>query len=378
MKTFSSLCLSLVAFPAFASPIADFQAGSDLALRNIGGTYTYQDSASNISGQLLDSYFVAASKVSGSLNASTNLGTLFAQFATQGTLNLTGVAGGPNQMKWNVSGNTLVGKTLSLKIGVVTKSFTVSSVSGTFLVYGRHAVQPVPRLSDVGYTDTMLNQLVGDTLTLIGSVGGKPATLVLHPIVNGVGGNLVEQCVSYISFQGWTMVSGSSGVADLQLLQGATQYQTSTLSFMGAFTMPSQVVVPPTSEDKTFPVSANKVTGNSLGYLVASTAGFSTDFWVSIDPGFGVDTINNNTNVHPGQTINCSVWVYPAAPAGGIKVTLRCTDPNALLPSTVTIPEGGEGASFNFTASAAAVPFTKSLVMASFNGSVVSMQLNYY
>jgi hypothetical protein len=140
MKLFSAMLLtgSLVV-AASATPVSDFQAATDFAMKNLDSPYTITSGIlGNSSGTQAGSDWERLVKAPGSLTGSQSLATLASPLGLSDTAFLTGTATSASTIRFAVTCPTAIGKTVTVQIDATTSAtIRITAISG--FLYARLA-----------------------------------------------------------------------------------------------------------------------------------------------------------------------------------------------------------------------------------------------
>src|SRR4029077_8438965 len=127
----------------------------------------------------------------------------------------------------------------------------------------------------------------------------------------------------------------------------------SLASSNAAVRVPSSVTVPQGSLSATFSVTAGNVTTPTSVSLTASYAGSTMAFGLTVNPpAAALSSISlSSTTIVSGQSTTGTVTLTSAAGSGGAVVSLSSSNGAAAgVPSSVTVPQGVNSATFSITA----------------------------
>jgi len=121
-------------------------------------------------------------------------------------------------------------------------------------------------------------------------------------------------------------------------------------------TVPPSITIPAGNSATTFVAATTAVVNPSGANITASTAVSSKSVFLSVNPDPNAAAVlasltPNVSGVNGGQTIQVSLTLSAAAPAGGAVVTLTSSNAAAKVPASVTVPAGQGFATFNVTTS---------------------------
>jgi subtilisin family serine protease len=113
--------------------------------------------------------------------------------------------------------------------------------------------------------------------------------------------------------------------------------------------VPGTVTVPAGSSSTTFTATTQPVASNLSATITAAVPENSLDALLTVIPPVVSALTLTPSSLAGGNTSVGKVTLNAAAPAGGKVVTLTSNKPDAVVPATVTVPEGATTAQFNIT-----------------------------
>jgi hypothetical protein len=161
----------------------------------------------------------------------------------------------------------------------------------------------------------------------------------------------IEPAVSSIAVNPSKIASEESAIGTVTIAQPAPPGGTLvTISHNGQvfLNVPANVTIPAGGTTATFPISTTNVTVSGTFQISATSGGvtLSTELTVTLR----LTGLDLPETVQGGSVVNGSVTLSGPAPSGGAVVHLVSTDPNvAQVPSSVTVPEGKQAATFATT-----------------------------
>lgn len=360
MKRFGiSLAVALLAGAAFCDNVADIKAGTDLAVRCAGGTYTVGALGAFSTGDLIPTggvtTLVHIPKTANTLVVNLPTGTLFPSLGISTNLTFTGATDSTvGGIAWTVTDPTAVGQTISVKYNGTTYPVVITSVSGT--IYSVASILPLPVLDpfDHNYRGSQINddasQVGGHVLISGTAYGSIPVTVSIDPIISGIGGVAGPQFVLNATVDpnnNINLVSGQTytGVVTLELPAAADTTVTFSSLLLYNF---SACKVLKGSKTGTFSFSTNTVGSTVPGWLIAGTGGRTFVRPLNVLPLLQSITAVTSP-ILSGGPVTFSVNLNAAAPTGGAVVKLHSDDPNLIFPASVTVPATMKNVLFTVT-----------------------------
>jgi hypothetical protein len=184
--------------------------------------------------------------------------------------------------------------------------------------------------------------------------GMHGAVLRIDPALAATPG-VLAMTIDPISTIGGGSVRGTVGLATPAPTGGATVFLSSDNPNAR---VPASVTIPAGNSATTFTVATSAVIDFNSASITASAGSTSKSVFLSIypDPNAGVTLSSVTPSVSGalgGHSINATLFLSGAAPAGGARVTLTSSNPSAArVPASVTVPTGLGFASFTITTSA--------------------------
>ena len=139
---------------------------------------------------------------------------------------------------------------------------------------------------------------------------------------------------------------------------GATVFLSSDNT--AAVSVPKSVTIAAGNSATTFVASTSRVINPSGAFITASSGASSKSVFLAVQPDPNAAPVLNSltpnvSGVNGGQSLQVSLTLSAAAPAGGAVVTLSSSNTAAAhVPASVTVPAGQGFATFNVTTSAVA------------------------
>ena len=122
-----------------------------------------------------------------------------------------------------------------------------------------------------------------------------------------------------------------------------------TSTNQNAFPVPASVFVAANTSIQTFMVTAGAVSTPTPVTVTASTGSIMVSVNIMVLPPPVVRVSFVPANVVGGNNSIGTVVISPAAPSGGVFVSLSSSDPNVILPTGVTVPAGSTSQTFTAT-----------------------------
>ncbi|MCS7300633.1 MAG: S8 family serine peptidase [Fimbriimonadales bacterium] len=197
------------------------------------------------------------------------------------------------------------------------------------------------------------------------------------------GGNPTQPNLSNLSLNPTSVTGGGTATGTVTLTAAAPAggfVVNLSSSNPSVAATPSSVTVPAGATSANFTVSTSAVTSSTNVTITASANGVTRQATLTVNPAnqsvsLQSLTISPNT-VIGGSTATGTVTLTSPAPAGGVVVTLRSSNPNrASVPATITIPAGATSANFTIRTTPAFFSITTVTITATYNGVSRSAQL---
>jgi len=347
-KRVACALLATAAVGAIADPVADLAAGTNLNAKCTNGTFTYTIAGFGQTLPLMPSPPASVSKAAGSLNCTANLGTLFPQFGVSASLVMTGTNLGGGKLKWSLTAPSLVGQTVAVHIGPNTVNLTVSAVGGTLQDSARTLADPIlDSFAGIFRTVSFYPNTSTSGLLIKGKVNGTDASLLITPIVAGIGGVAATQFVDSITFSQTNLLGGAStaGHINLHAPAGSAGLDVA-VGAVGPISIPVGTVhVNAGATTALFTINSSPVSSLTPAMVRAGGGGFYTQGVLNITPLLFRLTFDSLPH-GGGDTLVGTVLLNGPAPAGGTHVTLFSEDVNVIIPGSVTVAQGQTSAQF--------------------------------
>lgn len=165
------------------------------------------------------------------------------------------------------------------------------------------------------------------------------------------------------------LISGTLGQGKVMLASPAgPNGATIKLTSVGQVTVPSSVSVVAGDYQATFPVTPKVVASTAKASVTATYANVTQTTNFTVVPASLQGILISPSTVPNGTTLYATISINGPAPAGGYKVSLSSSAPEAKMPSTVTIPAGQT--SVDATVTTSAVSADKSITLTAKLGTV--------
>ena len=217
--------------------------------------------------------------------------------------------------------------------------------------------------SSVTFAVSTGNVSTSTPATLTASYSGVNATF-------GITVTPTNPTLSSVNVSPGTIVSGLSatGIVNLTAAAGSGGVSIAlSSSNTNAATVPATVMVPQGSSSGTFTVSTGTMRAPTPATLTASLSGASATFGVTVDPPTPTVSVNP-TSIVSGQSGTGTLTLTSAAGNGGVSVALSSSNTTAaIVPSSVTVPQGSTSVTFSVAAGTVSSP-TAAILTASYSG----------
>ncbi len=188
------------------------------------------------------------------------------------------------------------------------------------------------------------------------------------------GGGGQQPALSALSLNPTAVVGGrsSTGTVTLTAPAGSSGFTVQLSSSNSSVArVPTSVTVPAGQTRANFTVSTNAVSTTTNVTITASAGGVTRQATLTVNPASSVTLQSlaiSPTSVWGGSTATGTVSLSGPAPAGGVVVQLRSSNPRrASVPSSITIPAGYRSASFVIRTTSA-FSITQVTITATYNG----------
>jgi uncharacterized protein (TIGR03437 family) len=316
-------------------------------------------------GPLIPIFFLLATQVAFGQTESLTLssGTAAANGTVSLSLALTSPAGSaPAALQWTLTyptsnvltisataglSATNAGKTLSCSAGLGVYTCSAWGMNANTIQNGTIAI--VNLTIAAGVTSTSV--AIGNTVAA-SSAGGSLALSATGGTVSGP--KLSAPTLTSLSCNPTSLASGTSAICTVQLSQAAPAGGVAVSLACSNALLPgrtSTITVPAGSATATFSISAGTIASNQSATLIATLNGVSQTANIGLAAVVVSSLACSSTILASGASATCTVKLSQVAPAGGVAVSLACS--NALLPgraSTITVPAGSATAAFSITA----------------------------
>ena len=236
---------------------------------------------------------------------------------------------------------------------------------------------PAHYLSATGARYRLRRSLPGNGVGLAVSVAPRTVTWVQFTVNSAQGLNigLAEIAVtgfssqlSAVSFNPASVAGGSSstGTVTLNGPAAAGGSVVALSSNNAAAIIPSSVTVAAGSTFATFTATTIPVSSSTPVTISGTYNGTVTGALTVNPPGVAAVSLNPSS-VTGGSPSTGTVTLSGQAPAGGATVMLLSNDPSAVVPASVTVPEGAIGATFTIN-TAAVTAMTTPTITGTYNG----------
>jgi len=392
-KLLISISATLLAVAAFADPVLDVKAGTDLAVRCSGGTFTIDApdfGASTTSDLILPgtaSTLAHIPKAAAGLTASVAMGTLFPALGITTTLTFTGATDATTGgIAWTVSDPTEIGKTISVTYKGVPYSVVVTGISGTVYTVGSALGVPVLDPFDHVYRGTGLlpDPAHVSSVVISGSAEGViPVTVTLNPDISGIGGASGEQFVLSVNLTGnaVNLVSDVTYTGQVNLELPAVPAGVTVALTGNLFTGLGSVLVPGGKQSVGFSFRAESVGSEVPGWITATAGGHSFTRTLNVLPLLASIEVGTVPAIS-GAPVEFVIHLNTKAPAPFV-ITLHSDDPNLTVPASIPVPLNAT--SVTFTATPAVVgtgttltATTPTYVSATYGGTIVRTLLSLH
>jgi hypothetical protein len=371
---------------ACATPESDVSAGTDLALRSVGGSYKVTSEIVSYSGTFSPTYseLVHIPKPANGLTASVATASLFPGTDISTTLTFTGATDTTaNGIAWSVSDPSVIGKTLNVNVSGTSTPITVSSISGTVYMVASALSYPVEDPFDKTFRGTKLamDTTKASSVVIGGTVEGFPVTVTITPNFAAVAGAAVTQFVTEITTETAAPVSGATYTGTVYLNTAATTGGVEVAFAGDIYGDMLSILIPAGQKSGTFKFTTGTIYSVLPGWISASANGFTLNKALSADPILASLAVVTNPAIS-GAPVTFSVSLNEAAPTGGVKITLHSLDSNLVVPPTVTVLAGEKSATFVATpavvSTSNSTTTTSYTVQASYTGTYVSATLTLH
>jgi len=259
-----------------------------------------------------------------------------------GTILLNGAARGKG-LAVNLSTDSLliqIPQTMTVPAGLASFKFTAhTSVSGT---------------TNVAH------------ITAAASGFAQSAKLTVFPVSNF---KLTGLTISPSSVKGGAQATGKVALSGSPPIGGSTVVLTSDTE---GVTVPDSVTLPFGQTSATFVISTTAVSDPATAKITAAYSDSTASATLTVNPPL---TITLASSAQGGGSLQGTVTLFDAAPAGGAAVSLLSTNAAlATVPKSVTIPAGKNSASFTVATTAVSAPIAVA-IQASLNGAEKAVPL---